>query len=215
MKRILIIAPEAPGKRLAAELGRFGFVSTVSFLPSDLDAPADGVLLGAEDERLEELCRHYKNERRLPVIALLKRLSLTEKLSLACDDFVLEPYDAAEISARFKRLFAAREPAEKRPVAAEGLTIDASEAMVYLNGEPVELTFREYELLRYLAEHPGRVLSRDALLNAVWGYEYFGGDRTVDVHIRRLRGKIEDAGHTYIDTVRNMGYRFKKGPDQS
>ena len=83
MKRILIIAPEAPGKRLAAELGRFGFVSTVSFLPSDLDAPADGVLLGgAEDERLEELCRHYKNERRLPVIALLKRL--VQAASFSC-----------------------------------------------------------------------------------------------------------------------------------
>jgi two-component system alkaline phosphatase synthesis response regulator PhoP len=76
----------------------------------------------------------------------------------------------------------------------------------------LELTFREYELLRFLVEHPGRVFSRDELLNAVWGYDYFGGDRTVDVHVRRLRSKIEDATHTYIETVRNIGYRFVKNP---
>ena len=73
----------------------------------------------------------------------------------------------------------------------------------------IELTFKEYELLKFLASHQGRVYTREALLNKVWGYDYYGGDRTVDVHIRRLRSKIEDAKHTFIETVRNIGYRFK------
>ena len=90
------------------------------------------------------------------------------------------------------------------------LIINTTQAEVFLSGRAIDLTFREYELLRFLASHPGRMYSRDALLNYVWGYDYFGGDRTVDVHIRRLRSKIEDAGHNFIDTVRNMGYRFRK-----
>ena len=71
------------------------------------------------------------------------------------------------------------------------------------------LTFREYELLKFLAGNRGRVFTREALLNKVWGYDYYGGDRTVDVHIRRLRSKTEDSNHAFIETVRNIGYRFK------
>jgi DNA-binding response OmpR family regulator len=79
-----------------------------------------------------------------------------------------------------------------------------------VGGNPVMLTFREYELLKFLASNRGRVFTREALLNRVWGYDYYGGDRTVDVHIRRLRSKIEDASHTFIETVRNIGYKFNK-----
>ncbi len=215
MKRLLIVAPEDTGRRLAAELGRFGYMSSISYAEADFNSPADAILLGAEEDMIEEICQRLSTERRLPVIALLKRASITDRLARLCDDFVLEPYDAAEINVRLKKLFAAAGEASTRQQAAEGLVIDTAEAMVYLNGEAVELTFREYELLCYLAEHPGRVMSRDALLNAVWGYDYFGGDRTVDVHIRRLRSKIEDAEHTYIDTVRNMGYRFRKGENEA
>jgi DNA-binding response OmpR family regulator len=215
MKRLLIIAPDPLARRLAAELMRFGYTGNIPATETDLNAPADGVLVGGDTARREELCQRFKTERRLPVIVLFRKTDLTEKLSQNWDDFVLEPYDPTEINARLKRLLAARTLVETRREAAEDLVIDTSEAIVYLNGEPVELTFREYELLRYLAEHPGRVLSRDALLNAVWGFDYFGGDRTVDVHIRRLRSKIEDAGHVYIDTVRNMGYRFRKGENEA
>ena len=74
----------------------------------------------------------------------------------------------------------------------------------------VELTFKEYELLKFLASNRGRVYTREALLNKVWGYDYYGGDRTVDVHVRRLRSKIEDSKRTFIETVRNIGYRFIK-----
>lgn len=76
----------------------------------------------------------------------------------------------------------------------------------------MDLTYKEYELLRFLASRPGRVFTREALLSQVWGYDYFGGSRTVDVHIRRLRAKIEDASHSFIDTVRGVGYRFRPYP---
>ena len=79
-----------------------------------------------------------------------------------------------------------------------------------IRGDRVSLTFKEYELLKLLAENPGRVFSRYALLNQIWGYEYFGGTRTVDVHIRRLRSKIEDAEHNFIETIWNVGYRFRE-----
>ena len=88
------------------------------------------------------------------------------------------------------------------------LVIDCSKYEVKIDDKQVDLTYKEYELLKFLATNPGRVYSRDALLNKIWGYDYYGGTRTVDVHIRRLRGKIEDNKHAFIDTVRNVGYKF-------
>ena len=78
-----------------------------------------------------------------------------------------------------------------------------------MSGAPVELTYKEFELLRFLADRPGKVFTREVLLEQVWGYDYFGGSRTVDVHIRRIRSKIEREGHTYIRTVRGVGYIFE------
>ena len=89
------------------------------------------------------------------------------------------------------------------------LVIDLASYKVFLDGSPVELTYKEYELLRFLASHPDRVFRREALLDKVWGYDFYGGARTVDVHIRRLRSKLEHGGHTFIETVRSVGYRFR------
>jgi len=89
------------------------------------------------------------------------------------------------------------------------LVIDLANYEVWVGGHRTNLTFKEYALLRFLATHRGRVFTREALLSRVWGYNYFGGTRTVDVHIRRLRSKIEDASHSFIETVRGVGYRFK------
>ena len=91
------------------------------------------------------------------------------------------------------------------------LLVDLSNYKVMLEGRAIELTFKEYELLRFLASNPDKVFTREALLNRVWGYDYFGGARTVDVHIRRLRSKIEDRGHSFIETIRSVGYRFRQG----
>ncbi len=89
------------------------------------------------------------------------------------------------------------------------LVIDTARCEVTVSGRPVMLTFKEYELLKFLAANTGRVFTRETLLDRVWGHDYFGGDRTVDVHVRRLRSKLEHAGHTFIDTVRNVGYAFR------
>ena len=89
------------------------------------------------------------------------------------------------------------------------LVIDLDRYEVTLKGRKVDLTYKEYELLKYLASNPGRVFSREALLRSVWEYDYFGGTRTVDVHIRRLRSKIDDVSNNFIETQWNVGYRFR------
>ncbi|MFA5148449.1 MAG: winged helix-turn-helix domain-containing protein, partial [Candidatus Omnitrophota bacterium] len=96
----------------------------------------------------------------------------------------------------------------KDTIKAGDLLIDVSRYEVTVNGGKIELTFKEYELLKFLASNKGRVYSRDQLLDKIWGYDYYGGTRTVDVHIRRLRSKIEDRRHTFIETIRNIGYKF-------
>jgi DNA-binding response OmpR family regulator len=88
------------------------------------------------------------------------------------------------------------------------LVVDQANYAVYIAGQPLELTFKEYELLRFLATHRGRVFTREALLNQVWGYDYYGGNRTVDVHIRRIRAKLGTPYEDLVETVRNVGYRF-------
>lgn len=123
---------------------------------------------------------------------------------------MLKPYDVKEIITRSQRLLNKQDGhAHDEQLRIGNLLIDAARYEVYASGNLISLTFREYELLKFLASNPGRVFTRDALLNQVWGEDYYGGDRTVDVHIRRLREKNEDPIHIYIDTVRNIGYRFK------
>ena len=153
--------------------------------------------------------RHLK----LPLlIALITRAGLNGLLAdTAIDDFLVKPYDPDELAARVRRLLKRAKGVDLgETIRAGDLVVDLARCEVSVSGRPVELVFREYELLRFLMANRGRVFSRQALLNKVWGYDYFGGDRTVDVHIRRLRSKIEDAKHTFIDTVRNIGYRFRR-----
>lgn len=128
-------------------------------------------------------------------------------------DFVVKPYDIREVVIRAKRLLneGTEGPGTDLTVLGE-LSIDTAQCEVRVAGHIVDLTFREYELLKFLAGSPGRVFSRNILLDQVWDQDYLGGDRTVDVHIRRLRSKIEVFGHSFIETVRNVGYRFRRNP---
>ncbi len=115
----------------------------------------------------------------------------------------------AELDARLRLLSEREEPAEEPDRVETGdLMIDASGYTARLRGVPLDLTYKEFELLKYLAAHPGRVFTRAQLLQEVWGYDYFGGTRTVDVHIRRLRAKLGTDYDQLIGTVRNVGYRF-------
>ncbi|MBN1151915.1 MAG: response regulator transcription factor [Dehalococcoidia bacterium] len=127
----------------------------------------------------------------------------------AIDDFWTVGAPDSELKARVQRLIRLH-PDSGEILRRGDLAINTATCEVSLGGRLIELTFKEYSLLKFLATNPGRVHSRDVLLNKVWGYDYYGGDRTVDVHVRRLRSKIEDASHEFIDTVRNMGYRFRK-----
>ncbi len=127
------------------------------------------------------------------------------------DDVILDTAGPAEVEARL-RLALGRtvESAvdEGGPIQAGALVIDEATYSVRLRGRLLDLTYKEFELLKYLAQHPGRVFTRSQLLQEVWGYDYFGGTRTVDVHVRRLRAKLGTDYEVLIGTVRNVGYRF-------
>ena len=162
--------------------------------------------------RIKELSQQIKQTKNLPIIALVDIEMpdmINGHLGLS-DDFVTKPYRLNELELRIKRLLL-REPRvnNDEQIKRGDMIIDLAKYEVSVDGQPILLTFREYQLLKFLASSPGRVFSRETLLNKVWGYEYYGGDRTVDVHIKRLRTKIEDANHTFIETVRNIGYRLR------
>ncbi len=125
------------------------------------------------------------------------------------DDFVLAPVHDAELVARVQLVLWRHGRALSRNTLEAGdLVVDTSNYQVFESGRSIPLTFKEFELLRFLMTHNQQVFTRETLLNRVWGYNYYGGSRTVDVHIRRLRSKLEAGGQRYVETVRNVGYRF-------
>ncbi|MEY4993630.1 MAG: hypothetical protein RIS82_752 [Actinomycetota bacterium] len=131
----------------------------------------------------------------------------------AATDIILDNAGPAEIDARI-RLALGRQTLNEKvdKINASGVVIDEANYSAKVHGRPLDLTYKEFELLRFLAQHPGRVFTREQLLSEVWGYDYFGGTRTVDVHIRRLRAKLGDL-EALIGTVRNVGYRFNLPED--
>jgi DNA-binding response OmpR family regulator len=144
-----------------------------------------------------------------PLIVILSEGGLTAmNHEWGSNDIILDSAGPAEVEARI-RLAIAKYGAEKEvgTIKTSGVVIDESSYSAKVHGKPLDLTYKEFELLKFLAQHPGRVFSRDQLLSEVWGYDYFGGSRTVDVHIRRLRAKLGDL-EGLISTVRNVGYRF-------
>lgn len=127
------------------------------------------------------------------------------------DDFLLDTCGPAELEARLRLAVGrikASQPDETNEIRAAGVVIDESSYTARLHGHPLNLTYKEFELLKYLAQFPSRVFTREQLLHEVWGYDYFGGTRTVDVHVRRLRAKLGADHEQLIATVRNVGYRF-------
>ena len=131
------------------------------------------------------------------------------------DDIVLSGAGPAEVDARVRLAIGRAEvgsSSSSTTVDTSGITIDESSYSAKVRGKPLDLTFKEFQLLHFLASHPSRVFTREQLLSEVWGYDYFGGTRTVDVHVRRLRAKLGDHDHL-IGTVRNVGYRFNAAED--
>lgn len=165
-----------------------------------------------------EICRRVREKSQVPIIMLTAREEESDKilgLELGADDYVTKPFSNRELIARIKanmRRFSAAEVPQERTDAGVGLSISEEDTAVYKDGKPIDLSVREFDILSYLAAEPGRVVSREELMEKVWGFEYYGDLRAVDVAIRRLREKIEDepAQPKYIITKRGLGYYFAK-----
>ena len=167
------------------------------------------IVATAEDlQQLPEIVRAaHSVDRR--VIAIIDRGSdCALAADAGVDDFIVEPFSAAELEVRIRRLLGERHDAEV--IRVEGLEIVPDSYEVSVDGRPLKLTFKEYELLKHFATNPGRVLTRQALLNQIWEYDYYGGTRTVDVHVRRLRAKLGSRYSEFIKTVRQVGYKFER-----
>lgn len=218
MSRILIISEDDRGRELSSSLSQKGYTCTLASrnrrLAEYLDEndPDLAMISGVLPGRIDEMCRQIKRNRNVPILAVLdtQTLSSADGYPELVDDFVTRASPPEEVQFRVQRLLGRKtQPAEGDQIRASDLVIDIAKCEVTVDGKPIMLTFKEYQLLKFLAGSPGRVFTREALLNKVWGYEYYGGDRTVDVHIKRLRSKIEDASHSFVETVRNIGYRFR------
>jgi DNA-binding response OmpR family regulator len=166
-----------------------------------------------------EVCKRLRAESEVPIIMLTARDDELDKvlgLELGADDYITKPFSIREFRSRVRALLrraAARRqlPADGEVISADGLQIDLGRRSVAVRGEPVQLTYVEFELLRTLASNPGRVYSRRMLLEALWGAADYREPRTIDVHVRHLREKLErdPAEPEYILTVRGVGYRFR------
>ncbi|MGH9177941.1 MAG: winged helix-turn-helix domain-containing protein [Acidimicrobiales bacterium] len=178
------------------------------------DGWAGAVVCAHEDpESAFALCRTLR-KRDLPLEPLLLLVAGPQLADLELredlfDDFCLWPFQPRELDARLKHLFW-RTGRGTRPELVEygPLVLNLETYQAAISGRPLDLTYMEYELLKFLATHPGKVFTRETLLSRVWGYEYYGGARTVDVHVRRLRAKLGNEHEQLIQTVRSVGYRF-------
>jgi DNA-binding response OmpR family regulator len=217
--RLLILAEDNGSIReLVNSLIYRGFSCTVAPAEEDLSNTRSADLLlidtgGLHDGApLGEMTLRIKQELQIPIVLLADKSVLRDiESDPSIADFILKPYDLDELSARIRRLLQEGSPKTEPTdyLKTDGVIIDIPKCEVTVKGKVVDLTFTEYELLKLLVSKKGQVLTRELLLNKIWGYDYFGGDRTVDVHITRLRNKIEDTTHNIIETVRNIGYRIK------
>lgn len=214
MRNILIIGAgsvDALGRALTDD----GFRVTVREpgQPEHEDLASFNVLIVhlGEDAATKQLLDDASSGESPPIIALLDAANLDQlDLTNSIADFFVFGNDPRELTARVRQVLWNRHQVDAKNLITCGpLVIDLSNYTVNVAGEAVELTYKEFELLRFLSTNPDRVFGRNELLNKVWGYDFYGGARTVDVHIRRLRAKIEMKHDTFIETVRNVGYRFR------
>ena len=149
-----------------------------------------------------------------PILVIVDEDAVSRfRFEVGVDDFILTTASVGEISARLNLASRRAGHGDDATVLKVGdLTVNPENYQVYVRGRPLDLTYKEFELLKFLAQRPGRVCDRDMLLREVWGYDYYGGTRTVDVHIRRLRAKLGVEHETLIETIRNVGYRLVPRP---
>jgi DNA-binding response OmpR family regulator len=217
---LVAVFPDPPPPDLARtlDLGGYRWKSVGSPDEAARHEPPSGwagavVAVDQDPEGAWALCRALR--KREPVVAPLVLLvsgAQLDDLDLRddlFDDFCLTPFHPREMEARLKHLFW-RQGGGMRPELVEygPLSLNLETYQATIAGRPLDLTYMEYELLKFLAQNTGKVFTREMLLSRVWGYEYYGGARTVDVHIRRLRAKMGEEHANLIQTVRSVGYRF-------
>jgi two-component system response regulator RegX3 len=222
-KILLIEDEQGLGEALVYQLKREGYEADwqtdgAAGLQSFNVSGADLVLLDLMLPGLsgEEICKEIRRSSAVPIIMLTARDAEIDRvvgLELGADDYVTKPFSSRELLARIKAVL--RRSSRDRTgsdgvLEAGGIRLDPDRFEATVNGEPVHLPRKEFELLELLMENAGRVLTRESLIDQVWGSDYFGDTRTLDVHIKRLRAKCEDDPHTpaHIVTVRGLGYKF-------
>lgn len=220
MPRVLVVGnSERDLLSLAASVaGLSHFVKSAWDDTSLADAVANGspdlVIIDLRDsnpalDTAKELIASYDQVAEAPRLAVVVSTDAEGVQSRYVDDFILDPFDSTEFALRISRLLdRSHRLRDGKLLGYDGLTIDTESFEVTVDNRQLALTFKEFELLRFLAAHPGRVHTREALLNQVWGYEYFGGLRTVDVHVRRIRAKLGAKHENLIQTVHGVGYKF-------
>jgi len=215
---LLFPDPAPPELAQALDLGGYPWKASSSAEDASRVEPEEGwsgaiVCADTDPEAAFAFCRVLR-KRDLPLEPLLLLIGGTQVGDLELredlfDDFCVTPFHPRELEARIKHLFW-RVGRGTRPELVEygPLVLNLETYQAAISGKPLDLTYMEYELLKFLAIHPGKVFTRETLLSRVWGYEYYGGARTVDVHVRRLRAKLGEEHAALISTVRSVGYRF-------
>jgi DNA-binding response OmpR family regulator len=219
MARLLLLTNTlAPSADVLPALGLL--THHVRILPAEatalVDAPAgDHAIVDARRElaSAKSLCRILRTTGlSMPLLVVLTEGGLAGLTAeWGVDDVLLDTAGPAEVDARIRLALTRGQDAPEdldAPITSGELVIDEGGYSARLRGKPLDLTYKEFELLKYLAQHPGRVFTRAQLLQEVWGYDYYGGTRTVDVHVRRLRAKLGPDHEALIGTVRNVGYRL-------
>lgn len=212
IRDLLPAFPIAPYRLIHVALKDTGAEELVPIHPEIILIDATGDLATAEDAT-----------RRLalaweiglpPIIVIVDQEGVARfRFEVGVDDFLVTTASVGEISARLALVSRRSGKSDEAAVLKVGdLTVNPENYQVYVRGRPLDLTYKEFELLKFLAQRPGRVCDRDLLLREVWGYDYYGGTRTVDVHIRRLRAKLGVEHETLIETIRNVGYRLVPRP---
>lgn len=176
----------------------------------------DLILLDVMMPRMDgfDVCRHIRSKSAVPIIMLTAKAEEEDELQgfgLGVDEYISKPFSLKILIARIEAVLrrqVAREPAAVLPHQTAGLSVDTAGRVVRVDGEPVELTYTEFELLLYLMNNAGLALSRDKILDNVWRYDYYGDARTVDTHIKKLRSKLGAYGD-HIRTIRGIGYKFE------